>query len=81
MMTGPFAEMALLLLIAALVGALFVKLRQPVLIAYIVDGDTYTADRRLRVATGPKLRFIRLTGHAVSELPAGTAAQRLEAAR
>ena len=38
MMTGPFAEMALLLLIAALVGALFVKLRQPVLIAYIVVG-------------------------------------------
>ena len=37
-MTGPFAEMALLLLIAALVGALFVKLRQPVLIAYIVVG-------------------------------------------
>ena len=37
-MTGPFAEIALLLLIAALVGALFVKLRQPVLIAYIVVG-------------------------------------------
>jgi Kef-type K+ transport system membrane component KefB len=37
-MTGPFAEFALLLLIAALVGALFVRLRQPVLIAYIVVG-------------------------------------------
>ncbi len=37
-MTGPFTEIALLLLIAALVGALFVRLRQPVLIAYIVVG-------------------------------------------
>ena len=37
-MTGPFTEIALLLLVAALVGALFVRLRQPVLIAYIVVG-------------------------------------------
>ena len=37
-MTGPFTEIALLLLIAALVGALFVRLRQPVLIAYIAVG-------------------------------------------
>lgn len=37
-MEGPFTEFALLLLIAALVGALFVRLRQPVLIAYIVVG-------------------------------------------
>jgi Kef-type K+ transport system membrane component KefB len=37
-MTGPFTEIALLLLIAALAGALFVRLRQPVLIAYIVVG-------------------------------------------
>ena len=37
-MTGPFFDIALLLLIAALVGALFVRLRQPVLIAYIVVG-------------------------------------------
>jgi Kef-type K+ transport system membrane component KefB len=37
-MSGAFAEIALLLLIAALVGALFVRLRQPVLIAYIVVG-------------------------------------------
>lgn len=37
-MSGPFFEIALLLLIAALVGALFVRLRQPVLIAYIVVG-------------------------------------------
>jgi Kef-type K+ transport system membrane component KefB len=37
-MTGPFTEIALLLLIAALVGALFVRLHQPVLIAYIVVG-------------------------------------------
>lgn len=37
-MSGPFVEIALLLLIAALVGALFVRLRQPVLIAYIVVG-------------------------------------------
>jgi Kef-type K+ transport system membrane component KefB len=37
-MHQPFAEIALLLLICALVGALFVRLRQPVLIAYIVVG-------------------------------------------
>ncbi|MCU0964253.1 MAG: cation:proton antiporter [Burkholderiaceae bacterium] len=37
-MHGPFAEFALLLLICALVGAVFVRLRQPVLIAYIVVG-------------------------------------------
>jgi Kef-type K+ transport system membrane component KefB len=35
---GPFGEFALLLLICALAGALFVRLRQPVLIAYIVVG-------------------------------------------
>jgi Kef-type K+ transport system membrane component KefB len=34
----PFAEFALLLLVCALVGAVFVRLRQPVLIAYIVVG-------------------------------------------
>lgn len=39
-MHGPFAEFALLLLICALVGAVFVRLRQPVLIAYIVVGIT-----------------------------------------
>lgn len=37
-MHGPFAELALLLLIAAVVGALGVRLRQPMLIAYIVVG-------------------------------------------
>ena len=37
-MPEPFAEFALLLLICALAGALFVRLRQPVLIAYIVVG-------------------------------------------
>ncbi len=37
-MPGPFAELALLLLIAAVVGAVAVRLRQPVLIAYIVVG-------------------------------------------
>ena len=37
-MQQPFAEFALLLLIAAAVGALAVRLRQPVLIAYIVAG-------------------------------------------
>ncbi|MDP1635140.1 MAG: cation:proton antiporter, partial [Gallionellaceae bacterium] len=36
--TAPFAELALLLGIAAAVGALAVRLRQPVLIAYIVVG-------------------------------------------
>jgi Kef-type K+ transport system membrane component KefB len=37
-MHGPFVEFALLLLICALVGLVFVRLRQPVLIAYIVVG-------------------------------------------
>jgi Kef-type K+ transport system membrane component KefB len=37
-MHGPFAEIALLLLICAAAGAVFVRLRQPVLIAYIVVG-------------------------------------------
>src|SRR5690606_36309251 len=35
---GPYAEFALLLLISAVAGALAVRLRQPVLIAYIVVG-------------------------------------------
>ncbi len=35
---GPFAELALLLLLSALGGAIAVRLRQPVLIAYIVVG-------------------------------------------
>lgn len=35
-MHEPFVELALLLLIAAFAGAVSVKLRQPVLIAYIV---------------------------------------------
>ncbi|MEX1166415.1 MAG: cation:proton antiporter, partial [Hydrogenophaga sp.] len=38
MSNSPFAEIALLLLICALIGAVFVRLRQPVLIAYIVVG-------------------------------------------
>ena len=37
-MHGAFSEFALLLLICALAGAVFVRLRQPVLIAYIVVG-------------------------------------------
>ena len=37
-MNSPFTEFAALLLICALVGAVFVRLRQPVLIAYIVVG-------------------------------------------
>ena len=37
-MHGAFSELAALLLICALAGALFVRLRQPVLIAYIVVG-------------------------------------------
>jgi Kef-type K+ transport system membrane component KefB len=44
-MHGPFTEIALLLLISALAGAVFVRLRQPVLIAYIVVG----------IAVGPAL--------------------------
>jgi len=35
---APFAELALLLLASALAGALFVRLRQPVLVAYILVG-------------------------------------------
>ncbi|PTU73745.1 cation:proton antiporter [Pseudomonas mangrovi] len=35
---GPFAEFALLLLVSAVAGAISVRLRQPVLIAYIVVG-------------------------------------------
>ncbi|NIC43451.1 cation:proton antiporter [Aquabacterium sp. A08] len=38
MTATPYTEFALLLLVAALVGAVFVRLRQPVLIAYIVVG-------------------------------------------
>ena len=38
MTATPFAEFAILLLLAAAAGALFVRLRQPVLIAYIVVG-------------------------------------------
>lgn len=46
---NPFSEFALLLLICAFVGALFVRLRQPVLIAYIVVG----------IAVGPAgFRFV-----------------------
>ena len=37
-MDSPFAQFAWLLLICALAGAVFVRLRQPVLIAYIVVG-------------------------------------------
>jgi Kef-type K+ transport system membrane component KefB len=49
---APFSEIALLLLICAAVGALFVRLRQPVLIAYIVVG----------IAVGPAL-FGLVTAH------------------
>lgn len=35
---------------------------------YIIDGDTYRAPDRLRVALGPSLRLIRLSGQATSEL-------------
>jgi Kef-type K+ transport system membrane component KefB len=52
MMHGPFTEFALLLLICALAGALFVRLRQPVLIAYIVVG----------IAVGPAV-FGLVTAH------------------
>jgi len=34
---------------------------------YIVDGDTYVCDGELILRTGPKLRFIRLTGDATGE--------------
>jgi len=51
-MHGSFTEFALLLLICALVGAVFVRLRQPVLIAYIVVG----------IAVGPAV-FGLVTAH------------------
>jgi Kef-type K+ transport system membrane component KefB len=51
-MHGPFSEFALLLLICALAGAVFVRLRQPVLIAYIVVG----------IAVGPAF-FGLVTAH------------------
>ncbi len=51
-MHEPFAEFALLLIVAAAVGALFVRLRQPVLIAYIVVG----------ILAGPA-GFSLVTGH------------------
>ncbi|HAI58431.1 MAG TPA: sodium:proton exchanger, partial [Xanthomonadaceae bacterium] len=38
MHSGPFGEFALILLVAALAGLLFARLRQPILIAYIVVG-------------------------------------------
>jgi len=38
---GPFAEIAALLLASAVAGALFVRLRQPVLIAYLVIGIAF----------------------------------------
>ena len=34
-----------------------------------VEGDTYVADGSLRLATGPRLRFVRLTGSATDEAP------------
>lgn len=51
-MHGPFAEFAALLLVCALAGAVFVRLRQPVLIAYIVVG----------IAVGPAV-FGLVTAH------------------
>ncbi len=49
---GPFAEIAALLLLCAVAGAVFVRLRQPVLIAYIVVG----------IAVGPAV-FGLVTAH------------------
>ena len=51
-MHGEFGEVAVLLLICALAGAVFVRLRQPVLIAYIVVG----------IAVGPSV-FGLVTAH------------------
>jgi diacylglycerol kinase family enzyme len=34
---------------------------------YIIDGDTYICDGSLTIRTGPRLRFIRLTGDATDE--------------
>jgi Kef-type K+ transport system membrane component KefB len=51
-MHGSFTQFAVLLLICALAGAVFVRLRQPVLIAYIVVG----------IAVGPAV-FGLVTAH------------------
>jgi hypothetical protein len=36
---------------------------------YMIDGDLYDEGGELVLKTGPKLRFIRLTGNAVGESP------------
>ena len=36
-------------------------------IEYMIDGDTYDSEGQLSLKTGPKLRFVRLTGDAVGE--------------
>lgn len=38
-------------------------------VEFIIDGDNYTGDRELVVKSGPKIRFIRLTGDALGETP------------
>lgn len=35
---------------------------------YIIDGDTYAGERTLRLRTGPRLKFVRLTGQATDEV-------------
>ena len=35
---------------------------------YIIDGDTYVGDETLTLKTGPRLRFVRLTGEATDEV-------------
>ena len=35
---------------------------------YIIDGDTYVGDDTLTLKTGPRLRFVRLTGEATDEV-------------
>jgi hypothetical protein len=36
---------------------------------YIIDGDTYICEGELTLKTGPRLRFIRLTGNATEKEP------------
>jgi hypothetical protein len=47
--------------------ALFEPLIEAGELEYIIDGDTYTCSGPLRLATGPRLTFLRLTGNVTDE--------------
>lgn len=64
-MTSAFAEIALLLLLAALAGAIAVRLRQPVLIAYIVLGITVGPAGLALVEASEEIHLLSQVGVAV----------------